>query len=144
MLHSNWRTGEARGSSRLADHRTRFGAPYWQVFRPDYHTILLRAALQAGAKLRSGCTVVGYSAESGSVILESGERVVGDLVVACDGVKSIARKAIGQRVEPHETGDTCFRAVIPGEKLLRDQELASLVKSPGFEQWLGPDHHIIG
>jgi salicylate hydroxylase len=144
LNYRNWRTGEVRGSSRLFDHRTRFGAPYWQVYRPDYHSILLNAALEAGAKLRSGCTVVDYKAGEGTVILESGERIVGDLVVACDGVKSIARKAIGQAAEPHETGDTCFRAVIPGEVLLQDPELAPLVTNPGFEQWLGPDHHIIG
>lgn len=144
LNYRNWRTGEVRGSSRLSDHRNRFGAPYWQVFRPDYHNILLKAALKSGANLRSGCTVVGYEAERGTVILQSGERVVGDLIVACDGVKSIARKAIGQDVEPHETGDTCFRAVLPGEVLLQDPELAPLVTNPGFEQWLGPDHHIIG
>ena len=144
LNYRNWKTGEAHGSSKLSNHKARYRAPYWQVFRPDYHTILLKAALKAGATLRSGCTVIGYEAEKGTVILQSGEKVVGDLIVACDGVKSIARKAIGQNVEPHETGDTCFRAVIPGEVLLQDPELAPLVRDPGFEQWLGPDHHIIG
>ncbi|KAH6642750.1 salicylate hydroxylase [Boeremia exigua] len=144
LNYRNWKTGEARGISELSTHRARFGAPYWQVYRPDYHSILLKAALKAGATLRPGCTVTAYEPEQGTVVLESGERVVGDLVVACDGVKSIARAAMGQDVEPHETGDTCFRAVIPGEVLRRDPELASLVTTPGFEQWLGPDHHIIG
>ncbi|KAG9187026.1 salicylate hydroxylase [Alternaria panax] len=144
LNYRNWRTGEVRGSSKLSNHKARFGAPYWQVFRPDYHGILLQAALKAGAILRKGCTVVDYETEKGTVILQSGERVVGDLIVVCDGVKSIARKVIGQDVEPHETGDTCFRAVIPGEVLLQDPELADLVTNPGFEQWLGPDHHVIG
>ncbi|KAK3115297.1 hypothetical protein LTR53_005520 [Teratosphaeriaceae sp. CCFEE 6253] len=142
--YRNWKTGQPTGFSKLSNHEKRFGAPYWQVFRPDYHTILLEAAIAAGAKLRPGCTVSSFDPLNGAVILESGEVVKGDLIVAADGVKSIARKAVGQEVEPHETGDTCFRAVIPGEKLLADPELESLVSTPSFEQWLGPDHHIIG
>jgi len=142
--YRSWKTGLPTGYSALSTHEQRYGAPYWQVFRPDYHTILLDAAIAAGAKLRAGCTVSSYDPPKGAVVLDSGEVVRGDLVVAADGVKSIARKAIGQQVEPHETGDTCFRAVIPGETLLADPELASLVSTPSFEQWLGPDHHIIG
>lgn len=128
----------------MSNHEERFGAPYWQVYRPDYHTILLDAAIAAGARLRSNCPVASYDPANGAVILSSGEVVKGDLIVAADGIKSIARKAIGQSIEPHETGDTCFRAVIPGSVLLADEELAPLVKVPAFEQWLGPDHHIIG
>jgi salicylate hydroxylase len=142
--YRSWETGQVRGFSNLYDHKKRFGAPYWQVFRPDYHAILLEAAIEAGANLRRGCTVISYDVADGAVILESGERVKGDLIVGADGVKSIARKIVGQNVDPHETGDTCFRAVIPGSVLLADPDLAPLVRTPGFEQWLGPDHHIIG
>lgn len=128
----------------MSNHEARFGPPYWQVFRPDYHAIPLEAAVAAGACLRSGCPVASYDPSNGAAILQLGERVEGDLVVAADGVKSVARKEIGQDVEPHETGDTCFRAVTPGSVLLAGEELAPLLKAPAFEQWLGPDHHIIG
>lgn len=142
--YRNWKTGQPSGTSDLLSHENRFGAPYWQVFRPDYHTILLEAAIAAGALLRPGCTVTQYDPANGTVILASGETIVSDLVVAADGVKSIARKALGQNVEPHETGDSCFRTVIPTSVLLADPDLKDLVETPGFEQWLGPDHHIIG
>ena len=142
--YRDWKTGEARGVSDLLSHEARFGAPYWQVYRPDYHTVLFEAAKHAGMKLRRGAEVKEYRPEEGSVVLQSGEVIKGDLVVAADGVKSISRKALGQDIEPHETGDTCFRAVIPCSELLADPDLALLVKTPGFEQWLGPDHHIIG
>jgi salicylate hydroxylase len=142
--YRNWKTGVPSGYTNILNHEARFGAPYWQVFRPDYHTILLDAATQAGARLRPGCTVSKYDPDNGAVILDSGEVVRGDLIVAGDGVKSMARKVLGQNVEPHETGDTCFRTVIPGPVLLADPDLKFLVETPGFEQWLGPDHHIIG
>ena len=51
---------------------------------------------------------------------------------------------MGVDTEPHETGDTCFRVVTPAEKLREDPDLAESSTRPGFEQWLGPDHHIIG
>ena len=142
--YRSWLTGEPEGFTDLSTHAKRYSAPYWQVYRPDYHTVLLDAAIAAGATVRKGQAVVGYRPEDPSVVLQSGEVVRGDLVVAVDGVKSIARKAAGHDTEPHETGDTCFRAVLPKESLVNDPDLASLSLDPNFEQWLGPDHHIIG
>ena len=97
-----------------------------------------------GAELRKGCEIIDYIPEDGVVALADGTKIQGDLVIAADGIKSIARKAMGIDTEPNETGDTCFRVVIPAEKLLADPDLAELSTRPGFEQWLGPDHHIIG
>jgi len=51
---------------------------------------------------------------------------------------------LGTAIEPHETRDTSFRTVIPGSVLTADPDLKDLVLTPGSEQWLGPDHHIIG
>ncbi|KAH9215624.1 salicylate hydroxylase [Leptodontidium sp. 2 PMI_412] len=142
--YRSWETGNPHGHTDLYNVRERFGAPYWQIFRPAYHTILMQAALRLGVDLRKGCEVQKYLPEEGAVVLSDGTKVRGDLVIAADGVKSIARKAMGINTEPNETGDTCFRVVIPAEKLLADPDLAELSTRPGFEQWLGPDHHIIG
>jgi salicylate hydroxylase len=97
-----------------------------------------------GAEVRKASEVLDYLPDEASVILVDGTKVQGDLVIAADGVKSLARKAVGITTEPNETGDTCFRVVIAAEKLLTDPDLAELSTRPGFEQWLGPDHHIIG
>ncbi|KAF7554461.1 hypothetical protein G7Z17_g2931 [Cylindrodendrum hubeiense] len=142
--YRSWITGAPEGFTDLSRHREKYGAPYWQVYRPDYHTVLLDAATAAGAKVRKGQTVVRYNPDEASVVLESGEVIRGDLVIAADGVKSIGRRAAGLGTEPHETGDTCFRVVIPRECLTDDPELAPLSQDPNFEQFLGPDHHIIG
>lgn len=142
--YRSWRTGQPQGFTNMADHLQKYGAPYWQVYRPDYHGVLFDAAVRAGVAIRKGQTVVAYRPDRGEVVLETGEVVRGDLVVAADGVKSIAREAMGLDVEPHETGDTCFRVVIPQAPLLKDPELAPLSLDPNFEQILGPDHHIIG
>ncbi|KAF4304234.1 Monooxygenase FAD-binding protein [Botryosphaeria dothidea] len=142
--YRSWKTGKPQGFTDMSKMPQKYGAPYWQVYRPDYHTALLNAALKRGIEVKKGCLVAEYRPEEGSVVLENGEVVKGDLIVAADGVKSLARQYLAKSVEPHETGDTCFRVVVPREKLLADPELAPLVRTPGFEQFLGPDHHIIG
>lgn len=142
--YRSWETGKALGHTDLYNVRERFDAPYWQVFRPDYHKVLLQAARRSGADIRKASEVSSYLPEEGAVRLADGTIVKGDLVIAADGIKSMAREAVGIYTEPHETGDTCFRVVIPADKLLADPDLAELSSSPGFEQWLGPDHHIIG
>ncbi|KAL3418180.1 salicylate hydroxylase (FAD binding domain-containing protein) [Phlyctema vagabunda] len=142
--YRSWDTGKTYGHTDLWNVRERFGAPYWQVFRPDYHRVLMQAAARCGADIRKASEVKIYLPEEGVVVLVDGSKVSGDLIIAADGVKSIAREAIGVPIEPKETGDTCFRVVIPAEKLRADPELAELSTRPGFEQWLGPDHHVIG
>lgn len=142
--YRSWKTGRPEGWTDLSAHLQKYKAPYWQVYRPDYHSVLYDAAIKAGAIVRKGETVTKYNPSEPSVVLESGEVIRGDLVIAADGVKSIARAAVGLNIEPHETGDTCFRVVIPAKHLLADPELAPLSKDPNFEQFLGPDHHIIG
>ncbi|KAH7389972.1 salicylate hydroxylase [Pyrenochaeta sp. MPI-SDFR-AT-0127] len=142
--YRSWKTGKPEGFTDMTTMLSKYGAPYWQVYRPDYHNILYQKALEKGAKVRQGCTVKEFRPHKSSVVLESGEVVTGDLIVAADGVKSLARQTLPKGTEPHETGDTCFRVVIPREKLTADPELAPFVHVPGFEQILGPDHHIIG
>lgn len=143
--YRDWQTGRPEGYTDFTTVQQKYGAPYWQVFRPDYHAVLVEAATRKGIQVRKGCTVVEYRPSESSVVLANGEVVQGDLVVVADGVKSLARRSIlGRHLEPRETGDTCFRTVIPTEKMLADPDLAALVKAPGFEQILGPDHHIIG
>ncbi|KEF51437.1 uncharacterized protein A1O9_12586 [Exophiala aquamarina CBS 119918] len=142
--YRDWKTETTQGFTDMTNWPARFGAPYWQIFRPDYHEILLQAALALGVQVRKGCEVLAYAIEESSVKLASGEVVQGDLLIAADGVKSLARQAMGRKVDPHETGDTCFRVVIPAEKLLANPRLRPLSERPGFEQFLGPDHHIIG
>lgn len=142
--YRNWQTNEIEGTTDLKRHKKDYGAPYWQVYRPDYHQILFDTAIKAGATVRKGQIVVGYNPQDASVKLQSGEIVKGHLIVAADGIKSIARDALGIHISPHETGDTCFRAVITRDDLCKTPELASLSEKPSFEQFLGPDHHIIG
>ena len=63
----------------------RFGAPYMVLHRAELHEVLRRHAVGLGVKVRVASRVVEYDFEGGTVMLEGGEVVKGDLVVAVDG-----------------------------------------------------------
>ena len=67
--YRSWITGAREGFTDLSTHVERYRAPYWQVYRPDYHRVLLDAATGAGAIVRKGQTVVGYIPEDPAVVL---------------------------------------------------------------------------
>ena len=49
----------------------------------------------------------------------------------------------GQDDRPRDTGDVAYRITIPGEQLLEDPELKSLITRPANTQWCGPEAHFV-
>lgn len=121
------------------------GAPYYLVHRADLHAGLVDAALRAGVKILKNKRVISYDFEAPSATTQEGEVFKGDLVLGCDGIKSIARPLLtGQPDIPRDTGDVAYRILIPGEKLLADPELADLINDPCTTSWCGPEAHLVG
>ncbi|KAH6897068.1 salicylate hydroxylase [Thelonectria olida] len=121
------------------------GAPYYLVHRADLHAGLLEAATRAGVKVLTKKRVVEYDFDAPSVTTQDGQVFKAHLVVAADGIKSIARPLLtGEPDIPRDTGDVAYRILIPGEKLLADPQLASLITDPCTTSWCGPDAHLVG
>ncbi len=57
------------------------------IHRADYHTVLLNEALRLGADLRKNSEVVDgdFSPPKPYVLLQTGEKVEGDVIVGADG-----------------------------------------------------------
>ncbi|MEZ4249919.1 MAG: FAD-dependent monooxygenase [Polyangiales bacterium] len=72
-----------------------FGAPLTMVRRGELHLALVREAERRGVPLRFGDAVRSVDALRGEVELVSGTRLVGDLVIGCDGAGSRLREALG-------------------------------------------------
>ena len=133
-----YNTGERIGYTRWGrDMALDYGAPYYQIHRADYHTLLLRLALtHPGVHIRLGATVSDVqpdpAVEGGpNVTLASGEVIHADLIIAADGVRnSIQKIVMGHDHRPMATGDTAHRATIPTELLLRSPELRPFVEAP--------------
>ena len=151
LVFRRYNTGERIGYTRWGrDMTIDYGAPYYQIHRADYHTLLLRLARAApGVHIRLGATVSDVqpdpAVEGGpNVTLASGEVIHADLIIAADGVRSSIQKIVtGHDDRPMATGDTAYRATIPTELLLRDPELRPFVETPTMTGWLAPGRHVM-
>jgi salicylate hydroxylase len=98
----------------------RFGKPVCTIHRVDLHNELLRLALDppGGAKLYLSSSVVNINPEDGIIELADGSVHRGDLIVAADGLHSVARDLVVQApTPPISTGLSAFRFLIPSEIL---------------------------
>lgn len=121
------------------------GAPYYLVHRADLHTALLETAEAAGVQVLRNKKIIAYDFSSPAAVNDAGEIFTADLIIAADGIKSIARPLLtGQEDRPRDTGDVAYRILIPGDKLLADPLLATLITKPSTTSWCGPDAHIVG
>jgi salicylate hydroxylase len=108
-----------------------FGAPQLDFFRPDLHRALV-AALPPGV-LRLGARVA--AADGAGVVLDDGERVRADGVVAADGIRSPLRQQLVGAEEPVFSGTVVFRGAIPRERS------ADLHPDRTNRYWIGPYRH---
>lgn len=97
--------------------------------RPKFHTMLLRQLQDIGVEIEYGCEVQEYFDEPkynrAGVILQDGSRVVSDLVVAADGVRSRSWPLIaGKEVPVRSSGDAMFRVAYPVDLALSDPLVA--------------------
>ncbi|WP_339863125.1 FAD-dependent monooxygenase [Thalassospira alkalitolerans] len=134
-------TGEIVSEIPLGDaHETKFGAPYYHVYRPDILD-MLRARVE---ELKPGCirlnaAVTGYEEFADRVVmtLQGGESIEGDLLIGADGIKSVIREQMHGAQEPHFTGQVAWRGMIPVDKLPKD------FMPPVFINWMGPRRHMV-
>lgn len=111
--------------------------------RSHFHRLFLDHALAAGIKVIYGARAKEFSDEAGkkpSVLTTENKLFEGDLVVAFDGVKSIARDyVLGYPSPPIPSGYSCYRGYAPGEALKKDPLTAPLVDGDIGNFWIGDD-----
>jgi salicylate hydroxylase len=118
--------------------RTRWGAPHYNVHRGDLHRMLAGRAVPAstvllGARVES----IEQAAGRARVRLTDGRTVEGDVVVGCDGVRSVVRSALWGTQKPRFTGLAAWRGSVPAERLP-----AGLVP-PTTSVWTGQGRHFV-
>jgi 3-hydroxybenzoate 6-monooxygenase len=98
----------------LRDLEKRYGFPYMVIHRSDLHGLFLRACQEAGVDLRTSQHVVAYaSTPAGArVELADGTAAEASLVVAADGLHSVARKLLVDD-EPVNSAYVAYRGTIP-------------------------------
>ncbi|HBF90037.1 MAG TPA: monooxygenase [Hyphomonas atlantica] len=117
----------------------RWGADYLHVHRADLIQALsdTLATRQPNA-LRLGAKGTSYEQDDAGVhaVLDSGERVSGDLLVGADGIHSAIRAKMLGPDAPRYTGMTAWRAVTPVSDLTH-------VPPPTAAVWTGSRRHAV-
>lgn len=119
---------------------TRHGAPYWVLHRSDLHRALLEAAQASPlVTIGQGFEMVGVWDEDGTVTVRdrSANCVVGQGLIAADGIRSHARDAYFEGSPLRFAGKSAARAVVPAEAM--PQELAE--NATGL--WFSPRAHVV-
>ncbi|KAE8383074.1 hypothetical protein BDV26DRAFT_287861 [Aspergillus bertholletiae] len=125
--------GELQSRIHLAAVSSKYGADRVCYHRADLHQALRERATSADypgrpVELRLSRRVLACDCETGTVILESGETMQGDLIVGADGIKSKLRKAVlGEDVEARPTGLSAYRMMVPTEELLKETDFVQVI-----------------
>ena len=129
--------GERIHTARIVDERRRTivardvsGERLIVLRRGDLHQALLNAALEAGAELTTGRTVLGARPD-GTITFADGSSTRADVVIAADGVHSRVRDCLDLTQSYRRLPDGATRVLIP-----RREEAYST------EYWAGP--HRVG
>lgn len=81
-----WENGNVIGHTALGQaFQDNFEVPYYVVHRAHFHEALYQRAMDLGVSVELGCRVKEYEESKSAVVLESGRRICGDLVIAADG-----------------------------------------------------------
>ncbi|KAJ5304018.1 uncharacterized protein N7443_003678 [Penicillium atrosanguineum] len=84
-------TTEAYGAEHLAYHRSDLRNEFLRLATADSEQLGINGC---PAKIVWGCEVTAVDAEAGTLILSTGEKIHADLIVAADGIKSVARPVV--------------------------------------------------
>jgi salicylate hydroxylase len=117
----HYRTGESLVSvDRKDNSKARYGAAYYVAHRADIHAALVEAvrgndpsALVVSARV----TALDQDGSKVRATLADGRRVVGDGLIAADGVKSVVRDRLFSPQPPRFTGYLAWRGLVPTAQL---------------------------
>ena len=117
-----------------------YGAPYFHIHRSDLLDVLLAAVrAQGAAELNAGRMARDCSQEGGEVTVQfrKGDAAVGDLLLACDGIRSTLRGRLLAGAEPRFRGQVAWRSLVPADGL------PERVTASESVVWIGRDRHIV-
>ena len=108
------------------------------IHRADLHQELLRIATKNDQKenvscgpaldIRPGSAVRHIIGDGTGIVLESGEKIYGDVIIGADGVHSVVKDFVAQESgKAVHSGMAAFRFLLESAKLQADPELASLL-----------------
>ncbi|HET7398857.1 MAG TPA: FAD-dependent oxidoreductase [Intrasporangium sp.] len=122
----------------LADVEARYGFPYLVIHRSDLHGTLLRACQRAGVDLVTDVKVTGYEQTAvGAAAVHDGGREEAPVVIAADGLHSVARRLLSDDA-PVSSAYVAYRGAMPVEQIAEHS-----VSLSDVVVYVGPKCHFV-
>jgi salicylate hydroxylase len=140
----NARTGRVLARATLGDTATKnYGAPYWVIHRGDLHTVLRETieatpliSLQLGTRIED-FAVHGEGVTVGGRKDEQPIETHGAALIGADGLWSVLRARVGNRMQSRFAQHTAWRALVPADAV------SPALRAPTVNLWLGRHAHLV-
>lgn len=117
----HWRTADVlTHSERGRAVLERYGAPYFQIHRADLLDLIAQAAArQSAIELRTDHALVGLESRGTTteLIFANGRKTTADVVLGCDGLKSVVCESLFGIARAQFSGYVAWRGLVPAESL---------------------------
>lgn len=122
----------------LVDLERTYGFPYLVIHRSDLHGILVRACQDARVDLKTNQRVIDFSntADGAQVELSNGRKEQAAVVIAADGLHSVARRLLVDD-ELVSSAYVAYRAAVPVQAVGRNVDPATV------SVHVGPGCHLV-
>lgn len=140
MKIRRWHDGKVLAEQPLMDMAGYIG------HRGDYHDIFLKWVRERNIPILMSSDVTSYTDTTPpTLILSTGKSLSADLIVAADGIKSLARPLVlSHHDDPISSGYACFRAYFsPSEEMKADPARNAFLSQDSVNFWIGPDTHVV-
>lgn len=114
--------------------------------RGEIHDVIYKhAQSRRGIEIRLGHRVTDYFEDDDQAgVVVNGERVVADVVLAAEGVRSRGRKIVlGFEDAPKASGYAVYRAWFPSGSLTTNEITKHLLAGDTANAWIGEDVHLL-
>ncbi len=135
LIWRDSRDGTMQNHVTLIDATKRFGAPYFNSYRPDVHSILASAAPNSSIKAGRRCIGVETNNNSAGLSFEDGSSAEADVIIGCDGIRSRVRRVLFGGPDARYSGHMCWRTLVPVDALpagFHDMNTDNWTGSDGF------------
>ncbi|KAH8600241.1 hypothetical protein B0O99DRAFT_564345 [Bisporella sp. PMI_857] len=141
-----WDTGEVVFHQKTPPRSVE--SPVINGHRGELHTVVFDYAQnELKIPIHLGQTVTEYfeDDQQAGIMLSSGEKVIGDVVLGADGVRSKARELVlGYMDKPKSSGYAVWRAWFPNTDMITDPRTSEFCdRGDTFNGWIGPDVHFL-
>lgn len=137
------RSMDVRESNKMWQH------PWHLAHRAHLHDALKKAAMGGEGKgtpaeLHTRSKVKSVDEVQGTIMLETGEIIQGDVIIGADGVHSATRTRIAPDIKPFGCGKSAFRFLIARTSIKTDPAVSHLVDEEGeLRIWYEADRRIV-